>query len=239
VAFVRVQGNSAGNAGTAASVAVTLGAAVGSGNTVCGWVSWGEGPTTTHLTSVTDDKGNTYTISDRLGDGNNAQAGAMFFRGNITNGPTIITANFSPNQTFLQIGADEYSGALAATNPSDGHSVAAAVQTGSTATDFLSSGSFTTSVNGDLIYGVTMDTFGATLASAGTGYTQRQTNTIAVDATSEDKVQSTAGSVAATFTTSNAGGRYITLAVAIQPTGGAVAKTPYTPWPQLGPILAQ
>lgn len=237
MAIVRVQGNAAGAAGPAATVAVTLGAAVGSGNSLCGWVSWGSNTLTT-LTSVTDDKGNTYTISDKFPDNANVQSGAMFFLGNITNGPTIITAHFSPNQNFLQIGADEYSGVLAATNPSDGHSVCAAVQTGSTATDFLSSGSFTTAVNGDLIYGVTMDTFNATLATAGTGYTQRQTSTAQSDTTSEDKVQSTAGSVAATFTTSSAGGRYITLAVAIKAAASA-AQPPYEPWRQRGPILAQ
>ncbi|HMH95641.1 MAG TPA: hypothetical protein VK577_03560 [Bradyrhizobium sp.] len=237
MAITRVQGNAAG-AGSGASLGVTLGAAVGSGNSVCGWVSWGQNGTT-NLSSVTDDKGNTYTISDRLADAVNAQAGAMFFLGNITNAPTVITANFSPSQSFLQIGADEYSGVLAATNSSDGHHVAAAVQTGSTATDFLSSGNFTTAVNGDLIYGVTIDTSNATLASTGTGYTQRQTNINQVDTTSEDKVQSTAGSVAATFTTSNAGSRYITFAVAIQPAAAGGTPTPYNPWRQLAPILAQ
>lgn len=237
MAFVHVQGNAAGAAGPAASIGVTLGAAVGSGNLVVGWCSWGSA-TLTVLTSVTDDKGNTYTISAKQADAANTQSVGFFFLGNITNGPTVFTANFSPNQNFLQIGVDEYSGVLAAADPSDSHAISAAVQTGSVAADFLSSGNFTTAVNGDLIWGATVDTSTVALATGGTGYTRRTTNTSQCDSASEDKTQATAGSVAATFTAGAVGGRYMTYGAGFKP-AAAAAQVPFEPWRQRGPILAQ
>jgi hypothetical protein len=62
----------------------------------------------------------------------------------------------------------------------------------------------------------------------------------AVTLVTESKVQSSAGPIQATFT-GVAGARNITGMIALTPPGGGGGggQTPYNPWPQWAPILAQ
>ena len=222
---------SAHNASSVAqtTLAATFGAAVGSGGAVCGGFTFDTGAT---LTSVKDDKNNTYNTETVLQDGVSGQQCVAFSLGNITNAPTIITATISPAVAFLAMVVDEYSAILATADPRDVHG--GQIQDGiahplpGTGTDGISSGSFTTGTNGDLIYGVTFDTSSTILATAGTGYTSETTSNVASTppTLSEDKTQTTAGSVAATFMEAGGNANAITFLIALKPVvAGARAST--------------
>lgn len=198
MAFTHIQGAHAGTGNTGGSTIAATGSAVGSGNTVVGIVTWA-GATTTTLSSVKDNQSNTYTVKDTVPDTSNDQAQASFVLGNITNGPVTITATFSNSTVFRTIIWDEYSGAAALSDPTDGHT-GQLQPTPGTGTDAVKSGNITTTVNGDLIYGGTIDTSAATLASSGTGFTSRTSDTVGAACITEDMTQATAGLVAATFT---------------------------------------
>lgn len=227
MAFARVQGNSAVDDSATTTMSVTI-SAVGSGNFICGGVTFdGGGPT---LTSVTDDKGNTYNAETTVIDTLNGQAFAPFSRNNITNGPVTITANFSSPVSFKKILVDEFSGgSTASTDERDGSAHGGQFQIlPGTATDGITSGTFTTATNGDLLYGIALGAlatgFGTpVLASNGTGF-----STGTQDATdggnfvqSEFRTQATAGSgTAATFTQA-ANDPRVTFLIAIKPAAGA------------------
>jgi hypothetical protein len=76
MAIAHVQGNHAGANANSTSIAVTLTNPVGSGNTVCGAVTFDSG-SGANISSITDDKGNAYTISDNVNDGTNFQRMAV------------------------------------------------------------------------------------------------------------------------------------------------------------------
>jgi hypothetical protein len=170
---------------------------------------WGTA-TTTHLSSVTDDAGNTYTIVRRVVDTPNETVIASFYKENISGTPQTITANFSTAVPFRGVFAHEVSGVVA--------SGALDVETGQlqtapgTGADAVTTGAVTTTANGDYVYGGVVCT-SALLTSAnyspGTSpnaFAERQeTFGITVAASeSEDFVQTTAGSIAATWTQANA-----------------------------------
>lgn len=216
--FAHVQGAHNSSSSAAASIAAT-GSAAGVGNLIAGGVAWGS--TTNNLTSVTDNKGNTYTILDTVLnlDGESA---ASFALGNVVNGPSIITANFSASDSNLVIIWDEFAGGLAAANPVDVHHGQSQSRPG-TGANAVSSGAATTTQNGDLIYGVSFDVSGSsTTFSAGGGASIATTDTgLSRHGASEFAVQSTAGSIAATYTSNQSGGDYMTFMIAIKaaPTG--------------------
>src|SRR5260370_38354388 len=86
MAFVRVQGLAThGSISGANTFVVTLVANVGSGN----WVGGGilAVPNNIAITSVTDDKGNTYTVKDSLADAGDSLQFFSFELGNIMGGP--------------------------------------------------------------------------------------------------------------------------------------------------------
>ncbi|HEY6019541.1 MAG TPA: hypothetical protein VIY48_06460 [Candidatus Paceibacterota bacterium] len=197
------------------SIAVT-GSAVGSANCIAGIVTcWDVSGDA--LTSITDDKGNSYTVLDKIDD-TNGQYNYSFVLGNITNGPATVTANFNTSVQFRGIIWDEYSGIAALANPTDGHGVNLQSFPAPSTTDGIVSPSITTTANGDLIYGGTVNAFNATQAAAGTGYTLREQAGTA-PMSSEDKVQTTAGSVTATFTESSSPGSQSTFIIALKALG--------------------
>lgn len=227
MAFSHVQGVHNGTGSAIVSVITATGSVVGAGNTVVGTVSWDSLGGTT-LLSVKDDKLNTYTIKDTVVDSVNNQSNASFILGNITNGPNALTATTNSanvNGAFLTIIWDEYSGASAVSDPSDGHTGQKQATPG-TGTDAVTSGNVTTTVNGDLIYGGTYNTSTGTLASAGSGFASRTSDTSGAPGITEDKTQTTAGSVASTFTI-NPSAACVTFIIAIKPSSG-VAQAPFT-----------
>ena len=190
-----IQGNIHQNgSGTSTTCAVTLAATVGSGNALCVSVSY----TTAVIDSisVTDDKGNSYTSVISALNSGSGYAMHLFVAVNLTNAPQTITAtdNSGPRQ-FLTIMVDEFSGASSL----DGSACQAQSQAG-TGTDAITSGPYTTTHNGDIIWGAGISISGTNM-SVGTGFTVAGMNNVVSTFTTEWEIQSTASaSTAATFT---------------------------------------
>ena len=142
--------------GGATAASFSFGSTVGSGHTVCVAVapSGAAGAPT-----VTDDKSNTYTLVTDASSGSNGVW--LFFAANITNGPQTITATLA-GATFFFVGGDEFSGV---SNLQDGHNATVAYPNPPSST-----GVWTTTLNGDLIWGGVLITGGFTWAR-GTGFT--------------------------------------------------------------------
>lgn len=193
-AFVQGVLGADGTATTATTLAQALPATVTSGNFVGGVLAWDDTGAVA-LSSIIDDKGNVYNIGVRVDDTTDGVYHLIFWRGNITNAPQTITATFASAIGYRRMIIDEYSGVTAATNPSDG-------QNGQfqSSTAAPSSPSITTTAGLDLIYGgLYSDIIG--VISAGSGFTLRHAGTNAenVPIASEDRTQSAAGAIAATF----------------------------------------
>src|SRR5258708_1993093 len=229
MSFAHVQGLATHGVITGANTFVaTVGDKVGSGNCVIGGII--SVPNGITITSVQDDQGNTYTVKDSLNDATDSHQIFSFELGNITNAPHIITITFgSGSGNPVQVVIDEYSGALAAADPTDGHAIVLRTAPG-TGANAITSTSITTTVNGDLIYGVCFDQGTATPAStAGTSplsFTLRGSDLDPTDAfsvVSEDAVQSAAGSVNTAFTNSTTGGgdNFAVIIIAVKPAAGA------------------
>lgn len=222
-----------GTAATSATVALT-GTAITAGNTVVGAVQWGNNPPQT-LLSIQDDKGNSYTVADSINDAS-GQTEATFYLFNVpAGGPSTITATFSAATNFRRILWDEFSG-VATASPVDGH--VANINTGSTSTDAITSTNITTTANGDLIWSAYFDNFGGVTWTQGTGFAILDQGTAADNCNmgSEWLTQSTAGAIAGTWTQGTAGSA-VAGVIALKAAG--TAQVPYTPTPQLGPMLAQ
>lgn len=233
--------------GTAATTSakpatVTLGAAVGNGNCLIVTVIGGTSVT------VTDNKSNTYTLAQST---NNSSLGVScntYICSNITNGPTTITVNESASNSMTVI-VDEIHNSAGAISSSPLDVAGGAAQSNiNSGSNVISSGSITTTANGDLIYGVTMsyETVTQVAPTAGTGFTQIFSNAsigggLPVGIGSEFKTQSSAGSATATFSLASSNGFYPTTNVISleAPSGGGGGYVPYDPWPQLGPLTAQ
>ena len=220
MAITHVQTAGLGPGGASGTSVAATGSVVGSGNTVVGSVTCAAG---FFLQSVTDDKSNTYTILDHISDPS-GQENYTFYLGNITNGPTTITATFNGNVNFRGILWDEYAGVVALANPLDGHAANLQNPGPGTATDAVTSTSITTKVNGDLIWGATVNSNSFNNATTGTGFTPRgalvNTGSLTVPQNTEDRLQATAGAVAATFTDTASFGTWSTFIIALKAAAG-------------------
>jgi len=217
MAFTRVQ-TATNNGGSGTALAGTFGAAVGSGNTVCGIFSWDDGSGAT-LSSIADDKGNNYTVKTNLAPDTNGQKTLSFFLGNITNAPTVITVTLSVASSFRTIIIDEFSGALAAADPSDG-GTGQNQAAPTTTTDLTTSTNITPTTNGCLIYGGSVNSGGTQIPTNGTGFTSSNTATVQNGARTEYLTQATAAAISATFTAA-VNLPHQTVVIAIKPTAGA------------------
>ena len=168
---------------------------VGVGNLVYGSICYDAGGGS--LTTVTDDKANSYTISENIVNTSNNQRLAQFYRENVTNAPKTISCNFSANASFHRAQIGEISGAATTTalNAHGGQQ-----QNAQTAP---SSGNITTTSNGCWIVAQTAATSGGTTIAAGSGYALENSGggaAFLVPLASETQTQATAGTIAATFT---------------------------------------
>jgi hypothetical protein len=208
---------------------------VTSGNGVLGFVA-GQNNQNGLLMSITDDQGNTYTLVDQGGaDIINPVYGTTFYLLNITNGPSKITANFSGPSGLAELVIDEYSGLTAL----DVHAMTASAPGNGANT--ISSGSATTTANGDLLYGVNANSGGYYYSAdivPGTGFTHRS-----ADETdnyegiqSADETQSSAGSVAAAFSPTIGGG-YTNLCAMMAFKTSASEPPPPPPSPPAPPAI--
>ncbi len=188
---------------TATTIAATFSTAVTSGNLVAGACMWGSA-NTSDLTSVTDNQSNTYTIVRSIADAGDGQSAATFYRANVTNAPTTVTCNLAASLPYRGISIHEVSGAD--TSAPLGVETGQTQQSPGTGANALTSGSVTTTTNGEYIYGVSFNDgdlgTGSSDFAPGTGFTERSEHltTTELSLASEDQIQTSAGSIAATFT---------------------------------------
>lgn len=206
------QGSHQNGATSTNTVAVTLPATVQSGAACVVTVSYVGG---IGGMSATDDKGNTYVeINGAIFNATGGFTANNFLLTNITNGPQTITVTYSTNP-FAAIQVDCFSGITTAAPASafDGE-VMVVQNTPANTANAVTSGPITTTINGDLIYGVALDLTGNG-SSVGSGFTQLQG--VAGAYYSESLIQTTAGPISATFTaTVNASSFYIVYAMALK-----------------------
>jgi len=157
-----------------------------------------------NLIVVTGYFGNSATCADSLG--NTYQSGAtngrlrMFYAENITGGACTVTVSHD-SATYRRISIHEYSGAKTSASM-DTSAQSGLVDPGSSATDGNTTPAVTPSANGSLIVGCIINIpWGWTTVNPGTNYTERYDN--AADFEAEDYIQTTAASVAATWTCDN------------------------------------
>lgn len=241
MAWALVTGQTASlNNATTITPTVAVPNVIGSGNLYLGAVGYDSAQT---LNSVTDDKGNTYNLKSTITETTDLIKITQFELGNIANGPKTITFHFSAATDSCAVVA-EFSGGLAAADPNDGTTgqFQAAVASGA---NNVTSTAITTTVNGDLIVGASLDGASLTAPTAGTSPNAFTSIGTASDATTifglrlEYFVQTTAGSIAATFGIGVNGDSAATNVVAFKPAAAAASYVPYDWWHQGGPVLGQ
>lgn len=178
------------------------------GNTIVASTTWDISASSTLTCS--DSQGNAYSSAIIITDPPNTQGIAVCYAPNIKAGANTVTVTYGASSAYRLLSIHEYSG-VATVNPYDTSATNQA--TGTTATDGYTSTASTTSTNGDLIYGAMFNTGSVTTYFTGTGFNSRTNSSQFV---AEDLVQSTAGSVAATFTGS-AARTYVAVMLALKP----------------------
>ena len=209
-----VQSASANDHYATASASARLAANVTANNAIavfCGWTG-----TTQSLVSVTDTQGNSYTVVDNPTSGTYGRAAMAYAIARATAADTV-SCNFSTAGLGKSIAVHEVSG-VNTSAPLDGHKMAVRTSPG-TAANAVTSTNITTTTSGDYVLGFTFNSSsnGADW-NAGTGYVRRQDlRTAAYAVASEDRIQTTAGAIAATFTATSFGYEFITGVMAFRP----------------------
>lgn len=193
----------------ATSVSAIFGSNVAANNIIAVFVYWLS--TINTLTSITDNCGGIYTIVGNPTTGSSGRV-AMAYSVVGSTGSCTVTANFSGSQ-FAKIIAHEIYG-VNTSSPLDNNQHVLNYQAApGTGTNAITSGSITTTQNGDYIFGATVAedcSEGGTL-SAGTGYASRALDSSgSCSMSTEDIIQTSAGSIAATFQTTTGWANYIT-----------------------------
>ena len=211
--IARVQGVS-GFTSSGVTATATL-SALTAGNTVIGCVVHGSG----NALNTVSDGTNSYTILT-----GSAFAGYqedLFYKENVSGGPTVITATLASGSQ-INIVADEFSGVStsAATDGSAFGTVNFVSGTNSFTSGNLSP---TPTHNGDLIYGCASTLSGANLSAGTSAAFTLAVNDTTHHAFSEYIIQTTAASIAATFTPTTTDYGWID-GVALQAAGAAPGK---------------
>ncbi len=198
-----------------------------SGNPIVAFVTGQVGSGGSHFTSVKNGTGaggatgsDTFTFIEEVVA---SVADGISIASFICQNPTqtnAITGNFGVSTSFRRITAIECSGCVTTGQPNN-HHIGASGSFG-TGTDAVTSGAATTTVDGCLILGFGYNETGGGVPSLGTGYSAVDNASFGAgdDWRSEYKVQSTQGSVAATFTTSAGTDSFGVAMVALEPSAG-------------------
>ena len=210
-----VQSASANDHYATGSASARLAASVTANDAIAVFCAWtGVSPP---LVSVTDTQGNTYTVVDSPTSGSYGRA-AMAYAIARASAADTVSCNFSTAAIGKSIIVHEISG-VNPSAPLDGHKMAVRTNPG-TGANAVTSTTMTTTTSGDYVVGFTFNASsnGADW-NAGTGYVRRQDlRTASYPTASEDRVQPTAGSIAATLTaTASAFGEFITGVMAFRP----------------------
>lgn len=193
--------------------ACAFGSNTGAGNVLMGYASWSSETIT--LNSVSGCS-NTWVIR------NNPQTavghrGAMFYAENASGGACTVTLTMSSSvDTYMLV--SEASGVLTS-GAFDGSAMNVQGSPG-TGTDAVTSTSITTTADGDFIFCATQAAPGfSPTMTPGTGYTGRESGSNGLRLA--DRVQTSAGSIACTFTSDNSGNiETITGVMAFKASGG-------------------
>jgi hypothetical protein len=187
-----------GGTASTASTNVALNNPVTSGNIVVAFVGAYFAGVDPNDITFTDDKNNTYNVFGNT-EYVNTYRTKVFYLVNVTNGPQTFTVTTFENNTatavaFRNFAVEEFTGSPTAFLDASSTNSAATVPAG---TDTATSGNFTTTQNGDLVYAAYSSTTFNT-PNAGTGYTIGLTPGNVFNAT-EHRIQATAGTNSATF----------------------------------------
>jgi hypothetical protein len=175
------------------TLALAFGGNVVAGNLIVGSFCW-DGDIA--LTSITDSQTNTYTIEAQINNGTTSHL-VIFYTLAGSSGACTVTATLASAASRMALTVHEASG-IASSSPRDQFAGQSQSNPG-TGTDAVTSGGVTTTENGEYIYGATGDPGYSTGKTQGTGYTARETDN-GPYTMSEDQIQVSAGSIAATFT---------------------------------------
>lgn len=178
-----------------ATMPVAFTSNVTAGNLIVGGVSW-DGNFT--VSGVTDSQGNTYTVETPIKDGSNTIGIGIFHTIAGSSGACTVTVTLTGNANRKAAIIHEVSG-VAASSYRDQYAGQSQSNPG-TGSNAVTSGSVTTTTDGQYIFGFTGDAGYSTGKAAGTGFTLRETDAGMDIASSEDQIQTSAGSIAATFT---------------------------------------
>lgn len=209
-----VQSPTPATAFSGTTIALAYGSNVTAGNLLVCYIYASHG-----ISGVADSRSQTFTSAVNVTD-NATYSLAIFYYPNTTGGADTVTVTFLGAITYASLQCSEYSG-VATSSPLDQTTSNSQTDPG-TATDAVTSGNVTTTTNGQLILGWTVAVDGTSTVSAGTSYTGR-TNVFG-DTIHEDLVQTSAGSIAATFTTNSATADYITLIATFKEAIAATCK---------------
>jgi hypothetical protein len=181
---------------TSATTTCTFGSNTTAGNALVGMYTINDGANNT-ITSISG-CGNTYSRPETVQA--NTDTTTWFYAENIAGGACTVTVS-AGTWGYRTLIVHEVSGVLTSGALDVSVSQALAAGTGANA---ATSGTDTTTVNGDYIFGAVHIANTLTMTvSPGTGFTGRVTGVGGADIPpyrSEDQIQSTAGSIAATFT---------------------------------------
>lgn len=174
--------------GSGTSASVSFASTVVSGDIVTGY-AFLNGASSNTVTSITDDKSNSYTVVNAVTTvGGFTWTGVAFWSGGaLTNGPLTITVNSSFSTSNLWITLGEFT-PPAGTLSLDGNSS----NKDNVGTTQPTAGSFTTTVNGDLIYCAVFKAGGG-ISGVGSGFTAGQG--VTSDFADEFQTQTSAGSI--------------------------------------------
>ena len=188
IAFVQSNSGPATIQASNTTVAVTYAVAQTAGDTNIVVIGWGD--TSSTISSVTDNKLNSYALAVGPTSGTGLRQ-SIYYAPNIAGGSTTVTVTFNKAAAYPDVRILEYSG-LDPTAPLD--KAVGAAGTGTAA----NSGSVSTTAASELIFGA--GTSGTKFTAAGSGFTSRMINLYGNIA--EDKTVNATGSYNATATDS-------------------------------------
>ena len=212
-----VQSNSVSPSTTVSSLSAQFTAAQSAGDLIVVGVSWGSSAT---ISSVTDTKGNTYTLAVGPTTFSGAAA-AIYYAKNIVAAAAnanTVTVTFNTTTGTPDLRVAEYSG-INTTSPLD----VTAVSTGTSATS--NSGSATTTNANDLLVGSNAVLSGT--QDAGTGFTRRQISAFDGNIL-EDRIVSATGAYSATAPLTSSAGWIMQMA-AFKAAAGSDTTPPSAP----------
>lgn len=202
MAIAYVQAPAAATVFSGTTISLAFGSNVTAGSMLCAHINANHG-----ISGVADSRSQTYTSAVNVTDGATYSLATYYFL-NTTGGACTVTVTFAGAVTFASLQVAEYSG-VATSSALDKTANNSQTDPG-TAADAITSGSVTPTTDGQLILGWTSAlVVGGSTVSAGSGFTGRIN--VFGDILFEDQIQTSAGAIAATFTTTSATADFITL----------------------------